>query len=59
MRLQNPISQTLIRQWLRLPGDVVFALGALLMAYDFISKVSPFFPKLGSLLKKKNLYETL
>ena len=25
-------------QWMRLPGDVVFALGALLMAWDFIVK---------------------
>ncbi|MGH8141314.1 MAG: cbb3-type cytochrome c oxidase subunit I, partial [Steroidobacteraceae bacterium] len=29
---------TLVWQWLRLPGDVVFALGALLMAWDFIRK---------------------
>lgn len=36
---------TLIWQWLRLPGDVVFALGALLMAYDFLMKIPPFFPK--------------
>lgn len=39
-------NQTLVWQWLRLPGDVVFAAGALLMAYDFIKKLSPFFPKL-------------
>jgi nitric oxide reductase subunit B len=37
---------TLLWQWLRLPGDVVFALGALLMSYDFIIKLKPFFPKL-------------
>lgn len=36
---------TLLWQWLRFPGDVVFALGALLMAYDFIVKIGPFFPK--------------
>ncbi|MCW5584063.1 MAG: cbb3-type cytochrome c oxidase subunit I [Gammaproteobacteria bacterium] len=36
---------TLLWQWLRLPGDVVFALGALLMAYDFIKKLKPFFPR--------------
>ncbi|WP_454780447.1 nitric-oxide reductase large subunit [Legionella sp. WA2022007384] len=36
---------TLLWQWLRLPGDVVFALGALLMAYDFIKKLGPFFPR--------------
>lgn len=29
---------TLLWQWLRLPGDVVFAIGALLMAYDFCIK---------------------
>lgn len=37
---------TLIWQWLRTPGDVLFAIGALLMAYDFIIKLRPFFPKL-------------
>ncbi|MFK2889854.1 nitric-oxide reductase large subunit [Dyella flagellata] len=26
-------------QWMRMPGDIVFALGALLMAWDFISKL--------------------
>lgn len=36
---------TLFWQWLRLPGDVVFAIGALLMAYDFIVKLRPFFPR--------------
>lgn len=30
---------TLVWQWLRLPGDVVFALGAVLMAYDFLMKI--------------------
>lgn len=38
---------TLLWQWLRLPGDVVFALGALLMAYDFLCKLGPFFPHFG------------
>lgn len=33
---------TLLWQWLRLPGDVVFAIGALLMAWDFIVKLPPF-----------------
>ncbi len=37
-------SQTLLWQWLRLPGDVLFALGALLMAWDFIVKLRPLFP---------------
>lgn len=35
---------TLLWQWLRTPGDVVFAIGALLMAYDFVIKLRPFFP---------------
>lgn len=30
---------TLIWQWLRMPGDIVFALGALLMAWDFVVKL--------------------
>lgn len=35
---------TLLWQWLRTPGDVVFAIGALIMAYDFVVKLQPFFP---------------
>ena len=35
-------AQTLFWQWMRLPGDVVFAAGALLMAWDFIVKLRPF-----------------
>ncbi len=35
---------TVLWQWMRFPGDVVFALGALLMAVDFIIKVRPLFP---------------
>lgn len=34
---------------LHLPGDVVFALDALFMAYDFIIKLKPFFPKLAQI----------
>lgn len=34
---------TLIWQWLRIPGDVVFAIAALLMAYDFLGKFRHFF----------------
>jgi nitric oxide reductase subunit B len=37
--------QTLFWQWMRLPGDVLFALGALLMAWDFLIKVRPLFPQ--------------
>jgi nitric oxide reductase subunit B len=35
-------NQTRLWQWMRLPGDVVFAVGALLMAWDFILKLGPF-----------------
>lgn len=42
---------TLIWQWLRVPGDVVFAAGAILMALDFISKLGPFFPRFSREIK--------
>jgi nitric oxide reductase subunit B len=32
-------------QWLRIIGDVVFAAGALLMAFDFVVKLRPVFPE--------------
>jgi nitric oxide reductase subunit B len=35
---------TVFWQWMRLPGDVVFAAGALLMAWDFVVKLRPLFP---------------
>jgi nitric oxide reductase subunit B len=35
---------TLFWQWMRFPGDVVFALGALLMAWDFLIKLGPIYP---------------
>jgi nitric oxide reductase subunit B len=35
---------TLFWQWMRLPGDVVFAIGALMMAWDFIIKAGPLLP---------------
>jgi nitric oxide reductase subunit B len=38
-------STTLFWQWMRLPGDVLFAIGALLMAWDFIVKLRPLFPQ--------------
>ncbi len=38
-------STTLYWQWMRLPGDVVFAAGALLMAWDFIVKLRPLLPR--------------
>ncbi|MBU9597637.1 nitric-oxide reductase large subunit [Burkholderia multivorans] len=37
--------KTLFWQWMRLPGDVVFAAGALLMAWDFIIKLRPLYPQ--------------
>jgi nitric oxide reductase subunit B len=30
---------------MRLPGDVVFAAGALLMAWDFLRKAGPLLPR--------------
>lgn len=48
---------TIFWQWLRLPGDVLFALGALLMAYDFIIKLRPFFPKLVQTRMEANVLE--
>jgi nitric oxide reductase subunit B len=36
---------TLFWQWMRLPGDVVFAAGALLMAWDFFIKAGPLLPQ--------------
>lgn len=41
---------TLFWQWMRLPGDVVFALGALLMAWDFIVKLRPLLPRIAERL---------
>jgi len=48
---------TLLWQWLRLPGDVVFAIGALLMSYDFIIKLHPFFPKFFNAQTEENSLE--
>lgn len=42
---------TLLWQWMRIVGDVVFAVGALLMAFDFLIKLEPVLPnRIGSLL---------
>jgi nitric oxide reductase subunit B len=38
---------TLFWQWMRMPGDIVFAAGALLMAWDFIVKLRPSLPMLA------------
>ncbi|MGN6268454.1 MAG: nitric-oxide reductase large subunit [Sphingomonas sp.] len=40
---------TLFWQWMRLPGDVIFAAGAVLMAIDFLIKLSPLYPPLARL----------
>ena len=45
-RSQAFYDTTLFWQWMRMPGDIVFALGALLMAWDFLVKLRPFFPRL-------------
>ncbi|MGA8759957.1 MAG: cbb3-type cytochrome c oxidase subunit I [Stellaceae bacterium] len=44
-RSQEFYDTTIFWQWMRLPGDVVFALGALLMALDFIVKLRPLLPR--------------
>ena len=44
-RSQAFYDTTLFWQWMRMPGDVVFALGALLMAWDFVCKLRPLLPK--------------
>ena len=36
---------TLFWQWMRLPGDVLFGAGAVLMAWDFFIKMGPLLPK--------------
>jgi nitric oxide reductase subunit B len=33
---------TLFWQWMRMPGDIVFAIGALIMAWDFWRKTRHF-----------------
>ncbi len=34
---------TVYWQWFRIFGDIIFAAGALIMAYDFIIRLKPFF----------------
>jgi nitric oxide reductase subunit B len=50
-RSVNFYDQTLFWQWMRLPGDVVFALAALLMAWDFLVKLGPLYPNLAKRLR--------
>ena len=40
-RSQAFYDTTLFWQWMRMPGDVVFAAGALVMAWDFLVKLRP------------------
>jgi nitric oxide reductase subunit B len=49
-RSQAFYDTTLFWQWMRLPGDVVFAVAALLMAWDFLVKAPPLFPRLAARL---------
>src|SRR5262245_57157434 len=48
-------NKTLLWQWMRLPGDVVFAIGALLMAWDFIVKLGPLYPAVARRLQLPQL----
>jgi nitric oxide reductase subunit B len=47
-RSQEFYDTTLFWQWMRMPGDIVFALGALLMAWDFLVKLRPILPIFGT-----------
>ena len=38
-RSQAFYNQTLFWQWMRMPGDIVFSVGALLMGWDFLVKL--------------------
>ena len=44
-RSQEFYDTTTFWQWMRMPGDVVFALGALVMAWDFLIKLRPVLPR--------------
>jgi nitric oxide reductase subunit B len=44
-RSQEFYDTTIFWQWMRFPGDVIFALGALLMAWDFLVKLRPLYPQ--------------
>ena len=46
LAVSNSTHGTLFWQWMRLPGDVVFAIAALLMAWDFLLKLGPLYPGL-------------
>ncbi len=40
-----------------MPGDIVFALGALVMAYDFVIKIKAFMPKTATLQRPAHAKE--
>ncbi|MGH8211598.1 MAG: hypothetical protein ACREPP_00015 [Rhodanobacteraceae bacterium] len=44
---------TLFWQWMRLPGDVMFAIGALLMAWGFWVKAGPILPRFLDLRRER------
>jgi nitric oxide reductase subunit B len=41
---------TLVWQWMRLPGDVLFGVAAVLMAWDFLIKLRSLYPRLAERL---------
>jgi len=47
-RSQQFYDTTLFWQWMRMPGDIVFAAGALLMAWDFLVKLRPLLSRSAS-----------
>ncbi len=58
-RSQAFYDTTIFWQWMRFPGDVVFALGALLMAWDFVVKARPILPRfVGRLIKGPQILPT-
>jgi nitric oxide reductase subunit B len=50
---------TIFWQWMRTLGDVVFAIGALLMAADFVIKLGPLYPKLAGWLGQGDLIDRI
>ena len=46
----SQVIRNLIWQWMRLPGDVLFAAAAVLMAWDFLIKLRPLYPRLAARL---------
>ncbi len=50
-RSQAFYDTTLFWQWMRMPGDILFAVGALLMAWDFVVKLPPLVPRLARVFR--------